>query len=106
MFCRLDWYKPLVFAEWVETEEQRQLLINMGCKDYQGYQFGKQAPIGQFEALLTQSNINDAVNLTANLAQSGPFFPSLSTTCDVNRFITFPKCALCAQANRAGIEMR
>ena len=43
-----------VIAEGVETEEQRQLLINMGCTDFQGYLFGKPVPIGQFEALLAQ----------------------------------------------------
>jgi EAL domain-containing protein (putative c-di-GMP-specific phosphodiesterase class I) len=40
-------------AEGVETEEQRQLLLNIGCANYQGYLFGKPLPIGQFEALLT-----------------------------------------------------
>ena len=52
-----------VIAEGVETDEQRQLLINMGCTDFQGYLFGKPTPIGQFEALLTQSNINEAANV-------------------------------------------
>jgi len=68
-----------VIAEGVETEEQRQLLINLGCTDFQGYLFGKPVPIGQFEALLTQSNINDAMNFTTNAAQTGSFFPTLST---------------------------
>jgi len=52
-----------VIAEGVETEEQRQLLINMGCSDFQGYLFGKPVPIGQFEALLKQSNIIEAVKV-------------------------------------------
>ena len=52
--CKLASRKPLVLAEGVETEEPRQLLINMGCTDFQGYLFGKPAPIGQFEALLAQ----------------------------------------------------
>jgi len=43
-----------VIAEGVETEEQRQLLLNNGCTHYQGYLFGKPAPIEQFEALLKQ----------------------------------------------------
>jgi EAL domain-containing protein (putative c-di-GMP-specific phosphodiesterase class I) len=68
-----------VIAEGVETEEQCQLLINMGCTDFQGYLFGKPVPIGQFEALLTQSNIHDAVNSKDNLAQTGSLFPYLST---------------------------
>ncbi len=42
-----------VIAEGVETEEQHQLLINMGCTNFQGYLFGKPVPIGQFEEKLT-----------------------------------------------------
>jgi len=34
----------------VETEEQRQCLLNMGCKHFQGYLFNKPVPIEQFEA--------------------------------------------------------
>jgi len=41
-----------VIAEGVETEEQRQLLKQMGCNCFQGYLFGKPMPIEQFEALL------------------------------------------------------
>lgn len=41
-----------VIAEGVETEEQRQLLLNNGCTNYQGYLFSKPLPIEQFEALL------------------------------------------------------
>jgi EAL domain-containing protein (putative c-di-GMP-specific phosphodiesterase class I) len=41
-----------VIAEGVETEEQRQLLMNKGCIHFQGYLFGKPVPIEQFEALL------------------------------------------------------
>lgn len=43
-----------VIAEGVETEEQRQLLLKNGCTHYQGYLFGKPAPIEQFVALLKQ----------------------------------------------------
>jgi EAL domain-containing protein (putative c-di-GMP-specific phosphodiesterase class I) len=43
-----------VIAEGVETEEQRKLLLNKGCTNYQGYLFGKPVPIEQFEALLKQ----------------------------------------------------
>lgn len=39
-----------VIAEGVETEEQRQLLLNKGCVHFQGYLFGKPMPIGQFDA--------------------------------------------------------
>ena len=44
-----------VIAEGVETEEQRQLLLNKGCTHYQGYLYSKPVPIGQFEALLKLS---------------------------------------------------
>ena len=39
-----------VIAEGVETEEQRQSLLNMGCKHFQGYLFSKPVPIELFEA--------------------------------------------------------
>jgi len=41
-----------VIAEGVETVEQRQQLLVMGCKSFQGYYFGKPVPIEQFEAAL------------------------------------------------------
>jgi len=41
-----------VIAEGVETEEQRQFLLNKGCTNYQGYLFGKPMPITQFEEML------------------------------------------------------
>jgi len=41
-----------VIAEGVETEEQRQLLLDNGCLHYQGYLFGRPVPIEQFEAQL------------------------------------------------------
>jgi diguanylate cyclase (GGDEF)-like protein/PAS domain S-box-containing protein len=41
-----------VIAEGVETEEQKQLLIDYGCKNFQGYLFAKPMPINDFEALL------------------------------------------------------
>ncbi|MDP3878481.1 MAG: EAL domain-containing protein [Methylobacter sp.] len=40
-----------VIAEGVETEEQRELLVNEGCTHFQGYLFSKPVPIEQFEAL-------------------------------------------------------
>jgi EAL domain-containing protein (putative c-di-GMP-specific phosphodiesterase class I) len=43
-----------VIAEGVETEEQRQLLLNQGCAHFQGYLFSKPVPIEQFEVLLKQ----------------------------------------------------
>jgi EAL domain-containing protein (putative c-di-GMP-specific phosphodiesterase class I) len=41
-----------VIAEGVETEEQKQTLINKGCLHFQGYLFSKAVPIEEFEALL------------------------------------------------------
>ena len=41
-----------VIAEGVETEEQRQLLLNKGCSRFQGNLFGGPIPIAQFEASL------------------------------------------------------
>ena len=41
-----------VIAEGVETESQRQLLLSNGCHTYQGYLFGKPAPIEEFEMML------------------------------------------------------
>jgi len=43
-----------VIAEGVETEEQRQLLLDIGCAHFQGYLFGRPIPIEQFEVLLPQ----------------------------------------------------
>jgi diguanylate cyclase (GGDEF)-like protein/PAS domain S-box-containing protein len=41
-----------IIAEGVETEEQKNLLAEAGCGNYQGYLFGKPVPIEQFEGLL------------------------------------------------------
>jgi diguanylate cyclase (GGDEF)-like protein/PAS domain S-box-containing protein len=41
-----------VIAEGVETEAQRQLLLDSGCTHFQGYLFSQPVPIEQFEALL------------------------------------------------------
>jgi diguanylate cyclase (GGDEF)-like protein len=43
-----------VIAEGVETIEQKQLLLSKGCKNFQGYLFGKALPIEQFESALSQ----------------------------------------------------
>jgi len=44
-----------VIAEGVETEEQKQLLMECGCFHHQGHLFGKPVPIEQFEELLKRS---------------------------------------------------
>ncbi|MFZ6719877.1 EAL domain-containing protein [Undibacterium sp. Ji49W] len=41
-----------VIAEGVETEQQREFLLQSGCQAYQGYLFCKPVPIEQFELLL------------------------------------------------------
>lgn len=43
-----------IIAEGVETEEQRQLLLKIGCARHQGFLFSKAVPIKQFEELLKQ----------------------------------------------------
>jgi diguanylate cyclase (GGDEF)-like protein/PAS domain S-box-containing protein len=45
-----------VIAEGVETEEQRQLLDDIGCDNYQGYLFSRPVAIEQFESLLQPKN--------------------------------------------------
>ena len=48
-----------VIAEGVETEEQRQHLLNHGCNHYQGYLFGRPVPVEQFEAQLQQQGTGE-----------------------------------------------
>ena len=43
-----------VFAEGVETEEQRAFLKNHDCNAYQGYLFGKPVPIEEFDTVIEQ----------------------------------------------------
>jgi EAL domain-containing protein (putative c-di-GMP-specific phosphodiesterase class I) len=44
-----------VIAEGVETEAQREFLVDLGCQAYQGYLFGRPIPIKEFELLLWDS---------------------------------------------------
>ena len=44
-----------VIAEGVETEEQRQWLMDNGCLQYQGYLFSKPLPIDELETLIKKS---------------------------------------------------
>jgi EAL domain-containing protein (putative c-di-GMP-specific phosphodiesterase class I) len=41
-----------VIAEGVETRAQRDFLSHIGCHAYQGYYFGRPAPLQDFEQLL------------------------------------------------------
>jgi len=50
-----------VIAEGVETEEQRQFLLNNGCLHYQGYLFSKPVPIDAFDAFLGKSILESTV---------------------------------------------
>ncbi|MFY7865848.1 GGDEF/EAL domain-containing response regulator [Roseateles sp.] len=43
-----------VIAEGIETEEQRQLLIDLGCHEGQGYLFARPMPADQLERWMTQ----------------------------------------------------
>lgn len=45
-----------VIAEGVETEAQLAFLAEHGCRQYQGYLFGKPVPVAAFEALLMTLN--------------------------------------------------
>lgn len=44
-----------VIAEGVETQEQRDVLANLGCHTYQGYWFSRPVPLEAFETLLDMS---------------------------------------------------
>lgn len=44
-----------VMAEGVETQEQQELLSQLGCKAFQGFLFSRPVPIDEFEALLMQT---------------------------------------------------
>jgi len=43
-----------VIAEGVETDEQRQVLVDLGCELFQGYLFGKPMMIEKFNGQLIQ----------------------------------------------------
>ncbi len=44
-----------VIAEGVETQAQRDILVQQGCQRFQGYLFSRPVPIEEFEALLQQA---------------------------------------------------
>jgi EAL domain-containing protein (putative c-di-GMP-specific phosphodiesterase class I) len=51
-----------VIAEGVETDAQREYLLDLGCQAYQGYLFSRPIPIEEFELLLWDSlGIRDSI---------------------------------------------
>jgi EAL domain-containing protein (putative c-di-GMP-specific phosphodiesterase class I) len=46
-----------VMAEGVETQEQLDLLISMGCHAYQGFFFSRPVPIEDFEEMLKREAV-------------------------------------------------
>jgi EAL domain-containing protein (putative c-di-GMP-specific phosphodiesterase class I) len=46
----------LVVAEGVETQEQLDLLKQIGCKHFQGYLFGRPVPLHDFEQTIMLTN--------------------------------------------------
>jgi EAL domain-containing protein (putative c-di-GMP-specific phosphodiesterase class I) len=43
----------MVIAEGVETQAQRDFLVSEGCYNFQGYYFGRPAPVTELERFLT-----------------------------------------------------
>jgi diguanylate cyclase (GGDEF)-like protein len=54
-----------VIAEGVETQAQRDRLLEIGCSNYQGYFFSKPLPLADFEKLVLSTRV-------ASIAASGP----------------------------------
>jgi diguanylate cyclase (GGDEF)-like protein/PAS domain S-box-containing protein len=61
-------------AEGVETDEQRQMLADLGCDYFQGYLYGLPLELNEFEALLTGSAV------PAGLASQTAGRPTISTS--------------------------
>ena len=51
-----------VIAEGVETHEQYIALLELGCRSFQGYLFGRPMPLIEFERLLPTSMVNNTYN--------------------------------------------
>ncbi|WP_342620276.1 EAL domain-containing protein [Rhodoferax sp. GW822-FHT02A01] len=52
-----------VIAEGVETQAQRDFLLSLGCRDFQGYLFGKPCPVEEFEQHLLSTLPKPVKNL-------------------------------------------
>jgi EAL domain-containing protein (putative c-di-GMP-specific phosphodiesterase class I) len=50
-----------VIAEGVETQQQRQILLDQGCTLYQGYLFSKPLPIDDFEAFFNAQSAKNSL---------------------------------------------
>jgi diguanylate cyclase (GGDEF)-like protein/PAS domain S-box-containing protein len=59
-----------IIAEGVETKQQRQIILDNGCTNYQGYLFGKPMPIEQFDTLLALQDKAGSVNEPSSTATS------------------------------------
>ena len=46
-----------VIAEGIETEDQRDRLLRLGCRGFQGYLFSKPLPLAEFVALVNQQHL-------------------------------------------------
>ena len=51
-----------VIAEGVETAEQAALLEKFGCHVYQGYYFGKPAPVAEWQQRISQSRLTHKIS--------------------------------------------
>lgn len=58
--------KMELIAEGVETQEQREFLINQQCQQMQGYYFGKPMPANEIEKLLRQQGSFSVVDFSRN----------------------------------------
>ncbi|MCM1326251.1 MAG: GGDEF domain-containing phosphodiesterase [Bacteroidales bacterium] len=51
-----------IVIEGVETEEQKEFLLNCGCRDAQGFLFYKPMPVKEFDELLRRQEENDRLS--------------------------------------------
>jgi EAL domain-containing protein (putative c-di-GMP-specific phosphodiesterase class I) len=64
-----------VIAEGVETEEQRDCLIQLGCQTFQGYLFSCPLPLEEFELLLpVLNNLNSEIAAKPSIRSNGSAF--------------------------------
>ncbi len=61
-----------VIAEGVETEGQRDFLIDNGCHAFQGYLFSRPLPLAQFDAFVTARAMQTSIANQTNTADGTP----------------------------------